>query len=263
MYQPFDLEWNIRNCWHLCRVLTAERPTEAALKRTYGAAVNALQATRIPFTDEAVVVTFDDHDVLSAMLATGLLEADDVSDGAHLLPVSERPAVFARIADAFEFIRAVNPDLRYLVQTMIGTVIVVRRPGRAGGSVSTATGLIWINPLPWWTIVDYAENIVHEYIHNSIYLSDAVASVFADPSSFERPEAQVTSAILKIPRPYDKAFHSAVVAYGLRAFLLDADQHERAETVASGLATTVSELGLRAGQLTEVGRSFLGAIGVA
>jgi hypothetical protein len=261
-YLPFDLGANLENAWLLCHAVSGLRPEPNAkdLKRAYGVALNELQHSRLPFHPDSLLVTFDDQDVLYDMLRERLLEPADLEADRHVFADSERPTIISKIADALEYIRAVDPNLEVLIRQLVGVVPVFKQAKKAGGSVSTLTGLIWLNPLPGWTVVDYAEAIVHEYIHNSIFLADAVRNVFRYPIEFTAPDNLVVSAIRKIPRPYDKSFHSAVVAHGLRDFLTRAHQEARAEHLAQGLKPTLAGLSAKPACLAAQGRLILEAL---
>jgi hypothetical protein len=260
-FHPFDLKSNLANAYLAAHDIGEADPDELDLKVQLGRALNALQRSHIPFEAEKVVLTFDSTEVIDEMLRESLLAPDLCQNEAHLFASEERRQISARIADALHYIKAVDPNLEFLIRTLIGTIICLKQPEKAGGSVSTLTGLIWINPRLNWTVVEYAEAIVHEYIHNSIFLCDAVRNVFAYPINFSNPEALVVSAILKIPRPYDKAYHSAIVAKCLGDFLSRAHQSQKAAFVMAGMGQTLPGLlGKQEQMLTHTGKSLLSQI---
>ncbi|HBO6125208.1 hypothetical protein SA9_01975 [Staphylococcus warneri] len=75
--------------------------------------------------------------------------------------------------------------------------------------------MIWLNPQNDWNIIDCAEAIYHEFIHQSIFLDDMVNSIFPDANACDQEEALVTSTILKRKRPLDRSFHAAGVSLGV------------------------------------------------
>jgi len=189
------------------------------------------------------------------MTTAGILGTDSRADGALIFPLTERAHIFDRIADSLEYIRAADPKVLSLIQQLIGTIAVCRQSDSAGGSAAALTGMVWLNPRPTWTIVDYAEVLVHEYLHNSMFLVDMVDNVFRRPVDFDRE--LVPSAIIGTPRPFDRAFHSAFIVTGLNQFLLAANQSERANRVLWALDSTLAALQEKRYLLTEHGEKLL------
>jgi hypothetical protein len=77
-------------------------------------------------------------------------------------------------------------------------------------------GAIWLGLDPNDEISDYAALILHEYVHQCLFLEDMVRSIFiGGKTDLAVPDALVTSALRRTPRGYDKSFHSAFVAVTL------------------------------------------------
>ena len=99
---------------------------------------------------------------------------------------------------------------------VIRHLVFARRDGHAGGSVSHHIGLIWLAPEPEWTEELWLEKVIHEFVHNAIFIEDMVHRVLvAGADRLGQPDAQVTSAIRQVKRGYDKAYHSALVSFTL------------------------------------------------
>ncbi len=258
-FPAFDVETNIRNCWLATAAILGVAPTATTLRPRLVQALNELQRSCIPCDPDAVVVTFENQALLEVMRREGLVETAALDDDRRYRP-DEQARIADRIRDAFEYIRAVDPILHDLVASMVPTIACIRREGTSG-SLSSLIGVIWLNPSDDWTVVDYAECIVHEFIHTSIFVEDLVHGVFAKPHFSVSPDALVMSAILKYPRGFNISFHSAYVAAGLTIFLRAAEQAERAAEVGAGLPETVNQLRrIEAEHLTEHGREWFAAL---
>jgi hypothetical protein len=82
----------------------------------------------------------------------------------------------------------------------------------SGGTTSDAIGVLWLNPSPRWTNVDYEEFLVHELCHTLIFLDELRFGLYTSQRALADPSHFALSAIRRQVRPLDKAFHSAVVA---------------------------------------------------
>jgi hypothetical protein len=255
----FDWERNLANCWTASATVRGEAVRDVVgFKVSYLDALNALQQTRIPQTAAGIVLSFDDEWLIHKLVDEGVFAVADLENGKHLFHELERERIVSSIRNAFDYILAVDAELCDLVTRMIGTIIAIKKDGHGGGTVSSLIGVIWLNPQPSWTIVDYADSIIHEFIHNTLFLDDMLWGVFSSPSQLSSPEALVVSALLKRPRGYDKAFHSAAVALGLAIFHRTGNQWNRATERASGLDVTLKGLQeKRYRYLTEHGRALL------
>jgi hypothetical protein len=239
-FPAYQVDTSIRNCWLATAAIIGVAPTAATLKRRFIEALNFLQRSSIPCDPEAVIISFENPELLDVMAREAVVETASLSDG-HRFPPDEQTRIAGAIRDAFHYIRAVDPELHDLIVSVTGTIACIKRPG-SSGSLSSLIGLVWLNPTEQWTIVDYAENIVHEFVHTSIFIEDLVWGVFTKPHFYTPPDSLVTSAILKYPRGFNISFHSVYVAVGLTIFLRGAHQDERAAEVAAGLAATVPQL---------------------
>ncbi|NPC93214.1 hypothetical protein HOO54_13470 [Bacillus sp. WMMC1349] len=114
-------------------------------------------------------------------------------------------------------------------------------------------GLTWLSPPKTWSVVDYAEAIYHEFIHNSLFLDDMVNSVFPDPKACAEDEALVTSTILKRKRPLDRAYHSACVAVGIMHFYYMLRDFKKLKSFYKPLCKTIEELNNKKQYLGERG----------
>ncbi|UTY59474.1 HEXXH motif-containing putative peptide modification protein [Massilia sp. erpn] len=236
-YAPFDVARNVANQVRAIVAITGYLPEASSLKRSYIASLNAIQKTSIP-CKEQIVVSFHNPVLQEELRREGLIS---YAQQQYYSP-DEELHIAGRISDALSFIKAVDERLHDAIQSMLGAIVCVRREG-SSGTVSSMVGLIWLNPNPSWTMLDFAENIVHEYIHNTIFLADLVEKIFITPHWYAPDDGLVVSAIKKYPRGVNIAFHSLYVAIGLAIFMANAKQLGRAEQLTSGLRETM--LGLK------------------
>jgi hypothetical protein len=170
----------------------------------------------------------------------------------------EQIAVMRRVSDALRVINGLDPLLLEALRTIVGAFALAKLPTYDGGSISNLIGAIWLGLDPARPIIDFAEVIFHEYIHQSLFLEDMVHSIFlVGESEMDLAEYRVTSAIRKIPRGYDKSFHSAVVAVALARFYRKLGMPDKSDEFWSPLGTTVSELQGDTRFLSNHGRAVL------
>ncbi|MDG0790806.1 HEXXH motif-containing putative peptide modification protein [Cohnella ginsengisoli] len=221
------------------------------------ASLNALQHSNIPFRNEAILIDFNNHDLLEHLIRDGMLDREDTVSNAHVFEEEDRRIIGDNIAKALSLLQMLQPELHHVMNELIGTIVCFRKPGYGGGSVSSLIGAIWFNPLAKWSVIDYAEALYHEFIHNSLFLDDMVDSVFPDTAIIATEEALVTSTILKIKRPLDRSFHSAAVAIGLMHFYHLLSDYDKISSFKEPLALTISEMNGKLKYLGEQGRIIL------
>jgi hypothetical protein len=236
-YGPFNFKQNVFNQIRAIAAISGHMPVVATFKQNYIASLNGIQNTSIPCSDE-VIASYDNSDLLQELCREGLI----TQTSAQIFSPYEQERITHGIVDAFSFIKAVDENLHAAICSMIGSIACIRREG-SSGTVSSMIGLLWLNPTPAWTILDFAENIVHEFVHNTIFLSDLVDRIFTTPHWYTTPDSLVTSAIKKYPRGVNISYHSALVAIGLIIFMAKAKQLARAEELTAGLRATI--LGLK------------------
>ena len=81
-----------------------------------------------------------------------------------------------------------------------------------GGTTSTAVGVIWADPRTTWTSRDFWEFLLHETVHNLLYLDNLRYTHYLNGREMAKSANFVPSAIRAIARPLDKVLHSIVVA---------------------------------------------------
>ena len=117
-----------------------------------------------------------------------------------------------------------------------------------------------------WTTEYYAEMLVHEFVHNSVFLEDMVRGIMPEPELLERNEALSVSAIRQTRRPYDKAYHSACVTAAIMYYYRSDWQYRQSlstphplcgEQLMSYIATTQPLKSRGLNLLTDNGREII------
>ncbi|MFX3625478.1 MAG: HEXXH motif-containing putative peptide modification protein [Ectobacillus sp.] len=219
--------------------------------------LNALQNSNIPYETDNIIIDFENEKLLNHLVADGMIDREDTYNQNHLFNPQDQNIIRDNIEKALRLIKMLQPELHFLMTQLIGTIVCFRKKGYGGGSVSSLIGAIWFNPLAKWSVVDYAEALYHEFIHNSLFLDDMVNSIFPDTKIITTEEALVTSTILKIKRPLDRSFHSAGVAIGLMHFYHMLSDYKKILSFKEPLRITITEMNDKQKYLGEQGKEIL------
>lgn len=237
--------------WH-------EPAAATQLRAQYLSALSHLQSwTTIQWAPDSIAITFDNPGAGADFIRR---EAWDqgrpVPD--RLFPADQRAGLRDLISDGLESIASVSPDLRELIDLTIGEIFLAQEAGSEGGTMSSAVGLIWLNPRADWGASKAGENIVHEWIHNMLFLADMVDPIFAvDYTGLSAESAHATSAILHRKRPFDRCYHSAAVAAGLVFFHTISGDSEKADALIDPTMRTVRELQDKPELMTQAGAALM------
>lgn len=232
---------------HLTRLL----PDPAGADGIHKALAQLLELP-VPATGRAVTVVFPAGREPDLSLVRILLGSTKLSDVVAVGP-RQVPWVLEQCREALALLGTRAPDLAAGFTELVAALVILVRPRTAGGSSSGALGTVWLSPRSAWPIATWIEIMVHEFVHQSLYLDELVHGLFALPASaLDAEPNRVVSAVRKVPRSYDLSFHAAYVAYVQRrlyARLGVADPKP-----AGSLATTLDGLSQRADCLTDHGR---------
>lgn len=207
---------SVANLLKIVRAQQGGFPEPNDLKRAVSRCLSDAQGTRLS-TDDEIVVSFEDNP-LGMQAAQQALFAGEGNQLAARLTADERVSAERNIQHALLLIRHVDPSLHTLMRLVVTDVVCVRVQGSGGGTASNLLGVIWLSPHPRWTTIDYAECLIHEFVHLNIFLGDMVHRIYVNARTVREPDAQVMSAVRQERRPIDKALHSACVAATLSYF---------------------------------------------
>lgn len=250
----------IENQWYLPYCLNGKKSDNLNLKQNFISSLNSIQIVQFDYAKE-IQLEFANEDIVDGLLRTGVFSKEKTQQANFLLKSDEIEEVSIKFYKAMELIKTLNYGLYELINSLINTVIFCRINHRGGGSVTSFISMIWLSPQPDWTVIKYAENMVHEFIHHSLFLDDMIRNVFPQPSEVFSEEAMATSSILKKKRHFDKAFHSACVSIGLMWFYNLLGDTQEANSYYFPLKKTVEELIDRDLYLQSKGTYILSAYG--
>ncbi|XP_052784234.1 uncharacterized protein LOC128220005 [Mya arenaria] len=204
------------------------------------------QTIKIPVEETRVVLSFDHPDLVEGLNRSGILEMSKeyVDAGKHLYTLEEQEQIKSNVRAAMDMINSADPELYRAIHQVIGCIAFYKaeHPGYGGGTISSALGVIWQDPRAYGqkTVAHYAEQIVHEFIHTSLFLADMVHGTYIDRSLL--PQLKVYSPVKKELRDFDKTFHASYVTTGVAIFQSRAGNFEKAKTYAGDLRAAVDGL---------------------
>jgi hypothetical protein len=172
----------------------------------------------------------------------------------------------AIIKDNFEqsllLIKKIDSRLFKMLRILISDIVFIKSPlkenkGGGSGTSSHVLGVIWIAPGKHWAVETYIESILHEFMHVNLFLGEAVYGLYKNKENLDEPEALVMSAVKRIPRPLDRAFHAACVTTVLVYFYHLLDQKNSVETFLEPLTESVYGLVERQNYFTAYGQAII------
>jgi hypothetical protein len=224
-----------------------------SIKEYYFETINLLQDVPVPYSNDEMHITFFDLALQNKLLSLGMIDQSDLDNDQHIYSTEEQQFIRDNLNKAIELIRVLHPNLHAAINTLVGTFLILKKDLFGGGSVSNVLGLIWLNPQADWTIVDYAEAVYHEFIHQSIFLDDMVNCMFPNANDCATEEALVTSTILEMKRPLDRSFHAAGVSIGIMHLYFMLNDKIKSKQYLENLKLTLDEVNLKKKFLGEQG----------
>lgn len=248
------IEQNINDIYEFAKEeLNLNIKNNQSLKSIYFESINKIQITEVPYDEEKINITYYDKILQDKLLELKMIDEDDLKQDNHIYFPKEQNIITDRIEKALKLIKILHPDLHEIINTLVGTFLILKKDLFGGGSVSNVMGLIWLNPQEDWSIIKYAEAIYHEFIHQSIFLDDMVNSMFPDANACATEEALVTSTILKMKRPLDKSYHAAGVSIGIMHLYYMFNDIKNSKIYMRDLKVTIDEISNRTNYLGDQG----------
>lgn len=239
----FDRLWVIDSVDAVATATWREPAAASQLRNQYLSALSQLQPwITLQWKPDRIAITFDNPGTAADFVQR---EAWDQSRSVRdrLFPPDQHAALYDLVNDGLDAVAATSRDLRELIELTIGEIFLAQEEGSEGGTMSSAVGLIWFNPQLSWGPRKTGENVVHEWIHNMLFLADMVNPLFAvDYTGLSADSAHATSAILHRKRPFDRCYHSAAVAAGLVFYHTISGDPQRADALIEPTMKTVREL---------------------
>jgi len=266
-YWPFTLNEQLNNqrlAIMGIRGLETKIPTDnGLLKKLFYECLFDIQKLPIPIEPNGIVMSFSDPSIIMSLHIAGLLqnppEFDSIFSSVEITHIKQL------VYEAMTLINETDRELYLCIIQSVSTLAFYKfvDPGYIGGTISSIIGVIWLDPSDKekWTVEVMAEQIVHEFIHTSLFINELVHTSYSNYDLLE--VALVKSAIRQQVRNYDKSFHAAHVATGLVAFLVKAGFIERAAELIANLQSSIDDLetvSIRTGVLSTSGLTLLRAL---
>jgi hypothetical protein len=243
-FKPFVIQSKtvIENIGAVCSQFPHTK-ADINLRVNFFHSVNNLQKFQVPFDPQrpAPLISFAD-DAISKTAVCHIISVPELIRD-NFFSTDVQPQITQKVNNALLLLENVAPDVYHGLTHLVGALVFARDVKQSGGSVSDLIGVIWLGPDNTWEINEYAANILHEYVHQSLFLDEMVNTIFSEPvPRMHEPDALVVSSILRIPRGYDRSYHSAFVAFVLMQLYSRLGLKDLAHQMVPPLVVTVSEL---------------------
>lgn len=182
-----------------------------------------------------------------------------------VLPLVEPQADLAQglFEEATNVLRTWRADVATAFEVLVHTLLLAGAPSGSYGGASLADppGVVWVRPDPAWRPEDLAECLLHETVHQAVFLHDLAHGLLTDHAFDE--SRRVPSAVRSVYpsgqeplRAFWAAYHAALVAAALIPFLSAVRKHERSAQFRRALSASLPSL-LDSDMVTLAGLSLL------
>jgi hypothetical protein len=240
--------------------LTESRPKAAAQKAWFGRMCPPALMEALDLDATAPQVIVDPTAEITLRILTRFRSHEAMPEPLCPVPANRAGDL---VRGGLQALRDWDAEVSETVCTLVPMVLAVDlASGRAGGaSLSDLPAVVWIRPGGSWRAEDAAESLLHEAVHQSLFLHDAVYGIFEEQAFVDPPK--VPSAVRSIYpsnqepiRTFWAAFHALFVAQWLEVWFRErkpllAKQFERAIAVSRPHLMGHAEL------LTPLGRWLL------
>jgi len=225
------------------------------IKSDFVSALNSFQGVRMQYSNSPKF-TFDDKDMIAGLYRAHVLE--------QVIPVNnfiytndEKKRIEEKTKEGIDILRGLNPILVMLFDELINQLTFINSDLLEGGSATCYVGFIWLAPKETWTGMYYGELLLHEFVHNSLFLEDMIGNIFPNPKELMSRDAMATSAILRYKRNFDKSYHSALVSSALVYYYAKLGLEKKADSFVLPALKTIRELKNNYLKLKDKGRQIL------
>lgn len=251
-----------RNIRNLVTFVGGESAAAETSRRTYFDSLNQMQKYEISFDPDSTepLLDFALDDPRTCAIMGSLMRSPEIDDVGVIKKVGQDqiPARLRGLQSGRELLQQYDRETANIVGDLIAQIIVVSAEGYCGGSFWHILGAIWMSPSSNWNATDYAENLLHETVHQAMFLEDMVNGLFAEsPAELACASAQITSSIRGTKRPYDYSFHAATVSVALIDFHERVGVQSRAAELCQPTLATLAELAERKHLLSPRGAQIL------
>ena len=208
-------------------------------------------------------VTFDLERPDTRLLVQTIHASGELAPSAPMTAIdsSARGEIAATLRAGAQLIARARPVVGEAIGLTTSIVVVARVPGLSSGSDPRVVGAFWLSPTLEWTAGDFAAALVHETVHQLLFVEEMVHGLFVpDAAELRKPDMLVTSPIRGTRRPLDISFHAAIVTSTLLDLAVNCGIGDCDPAVPHRLQRTIDELHVRRMHLTARGGALLDAI---
>jgi HEXXH motif-containing protein len=250
-----DPETVAANARAAVQVVAPGRLDDAPLRLAYLTALRDAQGSGLEIESAGPVFQLDLAAPVSVATIRGIggkdVTAVEIGD-------TGRERLRAHLDAGFALLEEHDPDRAAVARLLVATLVVLRRPGLFSASAISALGAVAVNPAPEWEAIDFAETLLHESVHQAVFLDEMVNTLYGvDPKRLAADDALVLSAVRRTARPYDAALHAACVAVEVLWLHAGRDDAERVAQWSTGLTDSVAQLTERRHLLSAHGNEVL------
>lgn len=163
----------------------ADSQEKAGLRTAFFSLVTRLQGLELPAGHATFSIDFHSASVLNYLKNQKVFTEVDLKPWSFFSD-KDRAHVERCLLEANQLILDSDPILHGLVNKLIAaaTPFDILNQKIEGGSVSGCIGMVYLCPKHDWKPTFYAEMLVHEYVHNRLFVDGMVNGIFPDlPSS--------------------------------------------------------------------------------
>jgi hypothetical protein len=223
MYQLIGFEKNLETIITLSyeQLVQEKNQDVLGLKRAYNKFLKNIQSdSSVPASDSIDVKFVSNPDIIKNLIEYYRVKSalnDKDQSKVIIPPDSNQSFQIMQIAsqncqDEFNKLKKNYPEFASLFELVINYIFCTLSDVAGGGSTSGAIGVIWANPKNNWQCEDFVEFYTHEFTHQLVFLDERRYQHYIDYDLVSDSNNFCRSAILCIPRPLDKVFHSLLVA---------------------------------------------------
>jgi hypothetical protein len=209
----------------------------STLKKQFLQTVHKVCERSVPVSDDSLDILFESDEIFEMFISK--IRPDMCAELRDIIannPYSEakRALICKNIQKALNLLQATAPDLYQSVYYFLSRIYCVPSKILMSGSKGHFSGFILFCPND--TFIDdvdfYAEALVHEALHQVVFLDHAVHQIYDDPEiSGDGAELSVVGALSLEPYMFEIGFESLVVAATNQYQHILSNNHQRAHAM--------------------------------
>ena len=159
---------------------TGRKQNMGTLRKDYFDSLNEIQRYKFYFNAKSEEILFvnDIKDLVIQPTFRHLLDIAELNHENYFSQI-ETNSIKNNVATSFKLIDKYYAGLTKSILRLVACFLLVKQNEAAGGSSPTSLGAVLLNPSETWQEVDYADTILHESVHQSVYLDDMVNEIYA------------------------------------------------------------------------------------